>query len=521
MTDPTNTMNGAESLVHTLIDSGVDTCFSNPGTSEMHFVAALDKVGGMRCVLGLFEGVVTGAADGYYRMADKPAVTLLHLGPGLGNGLANLHNARKAHSGIVNIIGEHATYHVEHDAPLTADIEGIAKPVSDWVYTSKSSTQIASHGAEAVSQANTYPGRIASLILPANTAWERSQGPAAPLPSKPVKQVSDDTIEHIANILNTGEPAVIVMTGHCLRAQPLAVASRIANKTNAKLMGQMSNARLERGAGRTPLECVPYAVDAAVKSLSAYKHIICVGAKAPVAFFAYPDKPSCLWPPASEVHILATIEEDSVSALDALAERVNASAIKPTVQQRIQTELPNQNHLDAFSVATIVANLLPENAIVVDEGITASRVMPEPTAGANPHDWLQICGGSIGIGFPLATGASVACPDRQVVALQADGSGMYTLQALWTQARENLNVVTILLSNRAYAILKHELKNVGAQAGSIAHDMMELNRPDLDWVSMASGMGVPAVRASDTISFIKEYKAALAHEGPYLIEAML
>ncbi len=520
MTEPVNTMNGAEALVQTLIDAGIDTCFANPGTSEMHFVAALDKIGGMRCVLGLFEGVVTGAADGYYRMADKPAVTLLHLGPGLGNGLANLHNAKKAHSGIVNIIGEHASYHIEHDAPLTADIEGIAKPVSNWLRTGTSATGIARLGAEAVAAASTYPGQVASLVLPANTSWESSEGPAAPVAPTPPKQVSSTTISHIAKILSSGEPAAMIMTGPCLREGPLAIASKIAQKTRVTLLGQTSNARLARGAGRTPLTCVPYAVDAALKTLAGFKHIICVGAKAPVAFFAYPDKPSCLWPPESQVHVLSTIEEDSAAALDALAAELNAENLSPAVQERFELSLPNQGSLDHQSIAAIIAGLLPENAIVADEGITVSRDLPEPTAGAAPHDWLQICGGSIGLGFPMATGAAVACPDRPVVAIQADGSGMYTLQALWTQARENLNVTTILLSNRAYAILKHELRNVGANAGSIATDMMELNRPDLDWVAMANGMGVPAAKATDTKTLIREFKAALASEGPYLIEAI-
>lgn len=520
MNNPVNTMNGAEALVQTLIDSGVDTCFANPGTSEMHFVAALDKIGGMRCVLGLFEGVVTGAADGYYRMADKPAVTLLHLGPGLGNGLANLHNARKAHSGVVNVIGEHATYHIEHDAPLTADIEGIARPVSHWVRTGQSSTDIAQLGAEAVAQASTYPGRIASLILPANTAWEASAGPVAPVTPDTPKQVSDDTIKQIAQVLRSGEPAAMIMTGHCLRETPLATASKIAQKTNVTLLGQTSNARLERGAGRTPLTCVPYAVEAALKTLSGYKHIICVGAKAPVAFFAYPDKPSCLWPADCQVHTLCTIDQDSAAALEALACELGADKLSALRQPRVENPLPNQNALDNTSIAAIIAHMLPENAIVADEGITVSRNMPEPTAGSAPHDWLQICGGSIGLGFPMATGAAVACPDRPVVAIQADGSGMYTLQALWTQARENLNVTTILLSNRAYAILKHELRNVGANAGTVATDMMELNRPELDWVAMAKGMGVPAVKVSDTKTFIRELKAALESDGPYLIEAV-
>ena len=520
MTEQTNTMNGAETLVETLIDSGIEVCFSNPGTSEMHFVAALDKIAGMRCVLGLFEGVVTGAADGYYRMADKPAVTLLHLGPGLGNGLANLHNARKAQSAVVNIIGEHATYHVEHDAPLTADIEGIARPVSHWVKTSRSSKDIASDGAVAVAQACTYPGQVASLILPANTAWDSAAAPAEKIQPPPAKQASTDRINAIAKVLQSGEPAVLIMTGHCLREQPLATASKISVHTGAKLLGQTSNARLERGAGRPPLECVPYVVDAALKTLAPYKHIICVGAKAPVAFFAYPDKPSCLWPPEASVHVLADVDEDSVSALEELANVLNAQNTSPILQPSQLPALPGNSALDTTTIAAIVSNLIPENAIVVDEGITASRDMPSQTAGAAQHDWLQICGGSIGIGFPLATGAAVACPDRKVVALQADGSGMYTLQALWTQARENLDVTTILLSNRAYAILKHELRNVGANAGSIATDMMELTRPDLDWVALAKGMGVDAVAVTNTDGLIKAIKAGLACEGPYLIEAV-
>lgn len=513
-------MNGAETLVQTLIDSGIEVCFSNPGTSEMHFVAALDKIAGMRCVLGLFEGVVTGAADGYYRMADKPAVTLLHLGPGLGNGLANLHNARKAQSGVVNIIGEHATYHIEHDAPLTADIEGIARPVSHWVKTSASSKDIAKDGAEAVARANTYPGHVASLILPANTAWDSASEPAEKIEPPPAKKATSGTIEKIARVLKSGEPAVLIMTGHCLREKTLAIAGKISVATGVKLLGQTANARLERGAGRVPLECVPYPVDAALKKLAPYKHIICIGAKPPVAFFAYPDKPSCLWPEDAQVHVLAETDEDSTSALEELSKNLGANNQSPILQAAVVPALPSSGALDGNSISAIVANLLPENAIVIDEGITVARNMPEPTAGSAPHDWLQICGGSIGIGFPLATGAAIACPDRKVVAIQADGSGMYTLQGLWTQARENLDITTIVLSNRAYAILKHELRNVGADAGTIATDMMELNRPDLDWVSLARGMGVEAVAVKDTSGLIKAFKAGLASEGPYVIEAI-
>ncbi len=516
------TMNGAESLVRTLIDSGIDVCFSNPGTSEMHFVAALDKVAGMRCVLGLFEGVVTGAADGYYRMKDKPAATLLHLGPGLGNGLANLHNARKAESGVVNIVGDHATYHIEYDAPLTADIEGIARPVSEWVKTSDSSRTVATDGAAAVAAANTYPGQVATLILPANTAWEESDGPAPPVTPPAPAEVPQERIDAIAEILQRGEPTAFVLTGHTLREAALLSAGKIAVATGAKLLAQSSNARMERGAGRVPIESIPYVVDRALAKLQGYKHLIPVCAKAPVAFFAYPDKPSKLWPDDCEIHPLAGPDEDGAAALEALAERLGATDAGALIQLPGDAPLPAPvEPINATTLAAVLANLMPENAIIADEGITNSRDLPAATTACPPHDWLQICGGSIGIGFPLATGAAVACPDRKVIDVQADGSGMYTLQALWTQARENLDVTTIVLSNRSYEILKHELRNVGANAGQIAIDMMDLDRPTLDWLAMAKGMGVEGQRASNAGELARALKAGLASEGPYLIEAIL
>lgn len=515
-------MNGAESLVRTLIDSGIEVCFSNPGTSEMHFVAALDKVAGMRCVLGLFEGVVTGAADGYYRMTDKPAATLLHLGPGLGNGLANLHNARKAESGIVNIVGDHATYHIEYDAPLTADIEGIAGPVSGWVKTSDAAIDVAADGAAAVAAANTYPGQVATLILPANTAWEPSNGPAAPLTAPPPAAVPQQRIDEIAQILQSGEPTAFVLTGHTLREQALLSAGKIAAATGAKLLAQSSNARLERGVGRVAIESIPYVVDRALAKLAGYKHLIPVCAKAPVAFFAYPDKPSQLWPQDCQIHTLASPNEDGAAALEALADRLSAKDASPLIQQPASLPMPSPNEpINATTLAAVLANLIPENAIIVDEGITNSRDLPRATAGCPPHDWLQICGGSIGIGFPLATGAAIACPQRKVIGVQADGSGMYTLQALWTQARENLDITTILLSNRSYEILKHELRNVGANAGQIAIDMMDLDRPNLDWLAMAKGMGVDGSRACNVAELATAIQTGLASQGPYLVEAIL
>jgi len=515
-------MNGAESLVRTLVNAGVEICFTNPGTSEMHFVAALDRVPGMRCVLGLFEGVVTGAADGYGRMKDKPASTLLHLGPGLGNGLANLHNARKAQTPIVNIVGDHATYHVEYDAPLTADVEGIAWPVSAWVRTSRDAHSVAGDGAEAVAAARTRPGQVATLILPANTAWEKSDGPATTAPVPEAPRVAEERVKSVAAVLRSVEPTVILMTGHALRPHGLEVGGAIATATGARLIGQMSNARLARGAGRVSIERVPYPVDQAIAMLEGVKNIVLVGARAPVAFFAYPDKPSLLWPQDCAVHTLAEAHEDTVHALEWLADELGARLSGAVLQSLERSPLPADGPLDIDAIACAVGALLPESAIVADEAIGSGRSMHPFTVGSPPHDWLQICGGAIGLGLPMATGAALACPHRKVIGLQADGSAMYTVQALWTQAREGLDVTTVLFANRAYASLKHELFNVGAHnPGRTALDMLEIGRPDLDWVALARGMGVEAGRATTNAEFVRELRAGLASEGPYLIEAVI
>ncbi|MCH9674448.1 MAG: acetolactate synthase large subunit [Gammaproteobacteria bacterium] len=514
-------MNGAESLVRTLVDGGVNVCFTNPGTSEMHFVVALDRVDGMHCVLGLFEGVVTGAADGYARMADRPASTLLHLGPGLGNGVANLHNARKANSPVVNIVGEHATYHIEYDAPLTADIEGIARPVSHWVKTSMSATAVAADGAAAITAANTAPGQISTLILPANTAWEDANGPATVSAAPPRSTVSDAAVANAAEVLKKGEKTLLLLTGFALREAALELAGRIATATGASLLGQGANARLQRGAGRVPVNRIPFPVDQALELLKDYKHIILVGAKAPVAFFAYPNRPSVLSAQGTEIHHFAELEDDPLDALERLAERVGAKGADPGLQAAHRPDLP-KGALSKDSIAATLGALLPEEAIVVDESVTTGRGFYPLTAGAPPHDWLNNMGGSIGFGMPVATGAAVACPDRKVVCLEGDGSGMYTLQALWTQAREGLDVTTVVFANRSYEILQGELAKVGAgNPGRKALDMLDLGRPDLDWVSMAKGMGVEGQRVESSEQLNKALAAGLAVNGPYLIEVVL
>ncbi|MDP9455128.1 MAG: acetolactate synthase large subunit [Actinomycetota bacterium] len=513
-------MNGAESLVRTLSGAGVEVCFANPGTSEMHFVAALDRVGGVRCVLGLFEGVATGAADGYARMADKPASTLLHLGPGLANGLANLHNARRARSPVVNIVGDHATYHKEFDAPLTSDVEGVARPFSDWVLTSRDGRSVARDGAAAIAAAMAPPGRVATLILPADASWDAADGPAPLPPVETRAEVAPEAIAEATRALRSGKSTVLFLGGPALREPGLTLAGRISAKTGARLIAQTHNARVERGAGRVPVGFLPYPVDAALKTLAGTDHLLLTGAKAPVAFFAYPDKPSALSPPECEIHTLAAPEEDVVRALEALADELDARETAPVQQPDIAS--PPGGTVSPDAAALALAASLPENAIVVEEALTGAPAFMSRTRGATPHDYLQITGGAIGIGPPLATGAAVARPDRKVVCLQADGSAMYTVQALWTQARESLDVTTVVLNNRSYAILKAELANVGANnAGRTAHAMMELDRPALDWVSLARGMGVEAGRAATMEEFDRQLDAGLRSEGPYLIDLVL
>ncbi len=513
-------MNGAESLVRTLVEGDVDVCFTNPGTSEMHFCAALDKVDGMRCILGLFEGVVTGAADGYGRMLDKPAATLLHTGPGLGNGLANLHNAKKAHTPIVNIVGEHATYHIEHDAPLTADIEGIAWPVSHWVKTSADAPSVAVDGAQAIAEARGAPGRIATLILPADTAWNEASG-TAPVPAVlPPEPVDEGAIRDCADILRSGEPTLLFLGGKALRADALAMADRIAQKTGAELRTEFGAARCERGTGRVAVERMPYIVDQALAVTGAFRHIILVGTKVPVAFFAYPGKPSVLIPETCRPHTLATVDQDIAGALAWLADELGAGDLEPILSEPERPALM-EGDLNLESLGAAIGNLLPEGCIVSDEAITSGRHLHPLTRGAPPHDWLFGTGGSIGRGLPEATGAAIACPDRKVLSLVGDGSAMYTIQALWTQAREKCDVTTVILNNGGYAILHGELLNVGANPGPKAHDMFDLDRPDLDWVAMANSMGVEGVRAETAEQFNRALAAALSNEGPNLIDAVL
>lgn len=521
-------MNGAESLVATLASNAVQMCFANPGTSEMHFVAALDRVPGVRCVLTLFEGVATGAADGYWRMAGQPAATLLHLGPGLANGAANLHNAGKAGSGILNIVGDHATHHLGHESPLRSDIPAIAAPFSHWVQSVPASTDVAQSAARAIAATRQGSiGRIATLVLPADTAW----GAGADLPvrapaSAPAPAPDAQAVQAAARALRAQGAAATLLLGAGAMQHPssLRLAAAIGHATGCRVLSEFYSARIVAGRGRQRIERLPYAVDAAVQRLSGTRALVLAGAQVPIAFFAYPGKPSVLAPDGCATVLLADASADVPAALRELAEALGVKERALPVQQTPAPPAVSaaSGPLTADFVGLAVAALLPEDAVVVDEAISSGRSFSGMFTHAAPHDWLAVMGGAIGFGLPAAVGAALGAPGRTVVALEGDGSGMYTLQALWTMARENLPVVVVIFANRAYRILQGELAGVGATiSGHRARDMLSLDRPDLDWVALARGMGLEAARADTMDDFHTALARAIASRGPALIEAVL
>jgi acetolactate synthase-1/2/3 large subunit len=515
-------MNGAESLVKTLVDSGVEICFTNPGTSEMHFVAALDEVDGMRCVLCLFEGVVSGAADGYARMAGKPASTLLHLGPGLGNALANIHNAKKGNQPMVNIVGDHATYHLQYDAPLTSDIEGIAGPMSHWVHTSQSPELIAEDAARAVEAAGV--DRIATLVLPADVSWGENPGGAALAePPQPPRRIPEGEIARAAELARSGKNGMIMLGGTQITAEHTELLSRISLATGVRVGTDTFPPRIARGAGCGRIERLPYLAELAIDHIKDLEFLVLLGCKSPVSFFAYPNVPSVITPEGCEEFSLAESGDDITACLRDLLQAVAGNDIEPALHEFQLPELASGD-LDVSAIGAAFAFHLPEHAIVVDEGITSGIYCAGYSETARPHDWLNSTGGSIGWGLPTAVGAALACPDRKVVCLEGDGSAMYTIAALWTMARENLDITVVIFNNRKYSILELEFARTGARGGvpgPKAASMLDVGGPNMDFVAMAEGMGVQGLRATTADEFNEYFAAAMAQRGPVLIDAII
>lgn len=515
-------LNGAQALMKTLVDAGVEVCFSNPGTSEMHFVAALDSEPNMRAVLALFEGVATGAADGYARMADKPAATLLHLGCGLGNGLANLHNARKGKVPVINIVGDHATHHVKYDAQLQSDIETVARNVSPgFVRTSRSTESLCQDAVDAISTAQGLPGQVATLILPADVSWGEDAKPCTLPPKPPTPAADDKTVEDIAAAIRSGKKSAFLLGGRALREPSLLAAAKITAKNGVKVFAETFPTRIERGTGLPNVERIAYLAELASTQLADIDNLILIDCKAPVSFFAYPGKKSYLAPDSCTVHTLASEEQDTTASLNKLAEALGATQASPVLQKPKRPDAP-KGKLTAEKVCKAIGHFLPEEAIIIDESITSGLMLNVMTKGAPRHDMITLTGGAIGQGLPNAVGAAIACPDRPVLALIGDGTAMYTNQALWTMAREGLNVTTIIFNNASYSVLNIELERVGVDnVGEKAKSQLDLKGPVLNFSQIAQGMGVHGVRVSTAEDLNPALKYALGHSGPHLIEVMV
>jgi len=515
------TFTGAQALIRMLVGAGIETCFTNPGTSEIHFVAALDSVPEMRAILTLFEGVATGAADGYARMADAPAATLLHLGPGLGNGLANLHNARRAKVPVLNIVGDHATHHAAYDTPLQSDIETIARNVSTWVRTVRNPGALAQDTVEAITAAVGPPGQVATLIVPADVSWHLGAEPAAPPERAAPLAISASDTDAAAKALRGRHRTAILLGGRALREAALLAAARIAAVTGAKLFAERSTPRLERGVGLPPVERLAYWPELASDQLAGLEHLVLVDANPPVAWFAYPGQKSSLVPEDCQLHILSPPRADPTTSLEALLDALDAGDAEPVLQTPSVPPRP-EGPLTAEKVCQAIGAILPEGAIVSDEAITSAAALPASIAGAPRHDWLTLTGGAIGQGLPVAIGAAIACPDRPVIALEADGSALYTIQSLWTMAREQLNVTVVIFNNRGYRILDAELARLdGHDAGDEARRLIDLGNPELDFVQLGAGLGVKSRRVDTGERLIDALEEAIAHPGPHLIEAIL
>ncbi|MFF7394396.1 acetolactate synthase large subunit [Streptomyces scabiei] len=514
-------MTGAEALVETSLAAGVDVCFANPGTTEMPLVAALDSVPGTRAVLGLFEGVCTGAADGYARIAGRPAMTLLHLGPGFANGIANLHNARRAHSPVFNVVGDHASWHLAHDAPLTSDIVSLARPVSGWVGTAASGAGLAELTARAIGAAGAPPGCGATLIAPADLQQEVLEGPVdVELPGTPRRrEVAAEVVDALAKRLRAGERAVLLLGGTALDERGQRAAARIAAATGAVLYSETFPAAAERGGGLPDLDRLPYFPERAVEALAGAQLVLLAGALEPVSYFGYEGIPSLLAPPGT-VEVLSTPEEDGAHALEVLADALGAPE-PPSPARPDDAGLPD-GELTPRSVGRIVSALLPEHAVVSVEGGTCGYPFFTASSHAARHTTLTNTGGAIGQGLPAAVGAAIAAPGRKVVALQSDGSAQYTIQALWTMAREQLPVVTLIASNRVYNVLRTELDRHGQSSpGPNAMALTSLDAPAFDWPSLARAYGVPGTRVETGEALRRALGRALASDGPQLIEMAL
>ena len=516
-------MTGAEIILSTAADAGVEICFANAGTTELPLVAAFDTVKSIRPVLGLFEGVCTGAADGYARMKQKPVLTLLHLGPGFANGIANLHNAKRARSPILNIIGQHATWHLNADPPLNMDIASLARTVSGWYRQSASVEALSRDVAEGLA-ASLY-GQVSTLVVPADHQWAEHKSDKITLPEFAFDRIDQATIATARKLLKEAQKPALILGGRALRKPSLAAAAEIQVKTGCGLLRITFPAYVDSGEGLPIVRPIPYVPGQARALLGIYDTLILAGTNEPVAFFGYRDGRSFLLNDQQCHFRIDTDKQDVAVVLEELARALDAETGKnktgSILAQYALPELPSGT-LNAEKMCATIAAMQPEHCIVVDEGVSSTAPYYSYAPFLKPYSQLNVTGGAIGHGMPLALGAALACPDRKVINIEADGSAMYTIQALWSQAHEKANVITVICSNRKYLIIELECLAAGyTSLGAEARALMNLTNPALDWVGLSRGMGVPAASVTTAEELTREFNAALKESGPHLIEVIL
>ncbi len=515
-------MNGADILIKTAVEAGVEVCFTNPGTTEMPLVTAIDRNGGVRTVLGLFEGVCTGAADGYGRLTGKPAMTILHLGQGFANGISQLHNAARAHTPLVNVVGEHPTWHRGAGSPACMNIEALTSSLPGWQRTCKKAEALSADMADAVAAAG--EGQIASLIVPQDYQTAVLAPAAISRPQSSPGAVDEKAVMQARDVLRKMSSAVMLLGGKALRREGVMAAARIRAKTGCALFTESFPACWDRGAGKPLLSRTIHAPGEETR-LPKYAGVVLAGMEEPVALFGRVGRESRILTKEQERVSLAGPEQDAAAALVALADALDApgaSRLPAGSMAELQRPALPEGALTVEKVCRTVAAVQPEGAIVVDESITSSSAYCPVSGTAPPHTFIALSGGSLGWGLSCSVGAAVACPDRPVIDLQGDGSAMYTIQALWTQAREGLNITTLIYSNRAYHAMQLGLIRSGVTSpGPVTRAVIELSRPAIEWVKLAPSLGVPAVSVSTAEELAHELRAALAEPGPHLIEMVL
>ncbi len=513
-------MMGAQWMLKSAAAAGIEVCFANPGTTELPFVAAMDRATEIRPLLGLFEGVCSGAADGYYRIRRKPAMTLTHLGPGFANAIANFHNARRARSAIFNVIGEHMSWHVAADPPLASDIESLARPVSAGVW--RADTPATLHNATVGAlQGLQQRGGIQTLILPMDLQEDPVQHSiAAPVAAQAAADYDAAAVATVAADITAGRKVLLYLGADALGEAALRRLARLAALPNVELVGETFPAASEHGRGLPAIKRLVALAEKAHPYLLGFERVAVLAAEPPVAFFGARGLPSHLGDPAR----MATVCGPGgrvAEALEELLARVRpAAAPASTVQRVSDTDLGES--LTPESASRVVAAHLPANAIVSAEGATLGFPFNALASQAERHTTIVLTGGAIGQGLPSAFGASVAAPDRKVVALQSDGSALFTIQALWSMAREGSDVVVILASNQRYNILINEMSRNGyALTSPPVRDLLNLARPAVDWQALSTSFGVPSNRVESVSALRRAFQAALAERGPRLIEVVL